>query len=69
MDVVLHIWEHKKAALQEELKATGITVTEAIHNDKNVVDNILDEMGIVSQKDIWHKAKKASQNIIEEITS
>lgn len=36
----------------DNLKAAGVCVIEAIHDDKNVVDSILSKMGIVSQKDL-----------------
>ncbi|KAL3687000.1 hypothetical protein R1sor_013309 [Riccia sorocarpa] len=39
------------------LQAKGLVIAEVVHNDNTTVDKILQHAGILSQKDLWHKAK------------
>ena len=45
----------------QNLRDAGIYISEAVHDDKSSVDQILQEYGIISQKDLWHKCKSLTR--------
>lgn len=47
----------------DNLRGVGIIMKEAIHNDNKCMENILDDMKILNQKHLWHKAK----NMVEKL--
>lgn len=62
--MVTHIkveWKNKYAVVcggLENLKAKGICVLEVNDDEKTSLDSILMQMGMLSQKDLWHQGKK-----------
>ncbi|KAL3693226.1 hypothetical protein R1sor_006877 [Riccia sorocarpa] len=51
----------------ERLQAAGILPDEIVHDDKCSVDAILRRLGIVSQKDLWHKCKNVLKKFIADV--
>jgi hypothetical protein len=63
-------WKIEDAAVRkglEELVEDGVEISEGIHDDKRSVDTILAEYNIVSQKDLWHKAKGLSNKFRDQL--
>ena len=42
-------------------------IAEVVHDDKRIVDDILENFGIISQKDLWHKCKHFLKNLQKEL--
>jgi hypothetical protein len=54
-------WVLEDAGTEEAFKSlneAGVIVGEVVHDDKLLVDSILQQQGIINQKDLWHKCKK-----------
>jgi hypothetical protein len=54
-------WLLEDAGTEEafmSLYEAGVIVGEVVHDDKLSVDSILQQRGIINQKDLWHKCKK-----------
>jgi hypothetical protein len=42
----------------QSLVEAGVIIGEGVHDDKLSMDSILQQQGIINQKDLWHKCKK-----------
>jgi hypothetical protein len=54
-------WLLEDAGMEEAFQSlyeAGVIIGEVVHDDKLSVDSILQQRGIINQKDLWHKCKK-----------
>jgi hypothetical protein len=55
------LWILEDARIEEafiSLKEARVILGEVVHDDKLLVDSILQQRGIINQKDLWYKCKK-----------
>jgi hypothetical protein len=55
------LWLLEDARTEEAFQSLdegGVGVGEVVHDDKLLVDSILQQQGIINQKDLWNKCKK-----------
>jgi hypothetical protein len=63
-------WRIEEIVIEEGLNnllSIGVKIVEVVHDDKEAIDTILARMGIISQKDLWHKAKKLMAKLVKEL--
>ncbi|CAM6093279.1 unnamed protein product [Calypogeia fissa] len=53
----------------ERLRDNNIILKEIIHDDNKFVDAIIEELEILNQKDLWHKAKNLVKIFVEKLVN
>ncbi|CAM6099333.1 unnamed protein product [Calypogeia fissa] len=53
----------------ERLRDNGVILKEIIHDDNKSVDAIIEELGILNKKDLWHKAKNLVKTFVEKLVN
>lgn len=53
----------------DNLRGVGIIVKDVVHNDNRCMDSILDDIGILNQKYLWHKAKNMVKKFVLMLVS